>query len=71
MKNRLLIQNDVENGEGKEDDSDSDSKTSMVRYYQWKRGEDGYLTKSRLRLMTKKLSFVAVNGENAKRAHSL
>ena len=36
---------DVENGEANEDDSDSDSETNMVRYYQWKRGDDGYLTK--------------------------
>ena len=31
--------------EANEDDSDSDSETNMVRYYQWKRGDDGYLTK--------------------------
>ena len=46
FKKRLLIQNDVENGEGKEDDSDSEFETNMVRHYQWKRGDDGYLTKS-------------------------
>ena len=40
---------DVENQEANEDDSDSDSETNMVRYYQWKRGDDGYLT----RLMVK------------------
>ena len=45
MKNRLLIGNDFEDEERKEDDSDSESETSMVRYYQWKRGDDGYLTK--------------------------
>ena len=40
-----LTMDDVENGEANEDDSDSDSETNMVRYYQWKRGDDGYLTK--------------------------
>ena len=36
---------DVGNGETNEDDSDSDSETNPVRYYQWKRGDDGSLTK--------------------------
>ena len=44
-KHHGLTVDDVENGEANEDDSDSDSKTNMVRYYQWKRGDDGYLTK--------------------------
>ena len=34
-----------ENWEANEGDSNSDSKTNMVRYSQWKRGDDGYLTK--------------------------
>ena len=40
-----LTVDDVENGEANEDYSDLDSETNMVRYYQWKRGDDGYLTK--------------------------
>ena len=36
-----LTVNDVENG----DDSVSDSETNMVRYYQWKRSDDGCLNK--------------------------
>ena len=44
-KHHVLTVDDVENGEANEDDSDSDSETNMVRYYQWKRGDDGYLTK--------------------------
>ena len=39
-----LTVNDVGNGEANEDDSDSDSETNMVTYYQWKRGDGGYLT---------------------------
>ena len=45
-KHHGLTVDDVEKGEANEDDSDSDSETNMVRYYQWKRGgDDGYLTK--------------------------
>ena len=44
-KHHGLTVDDVENGEANGDDSDSDSKTNMVRYYQWKRGDDGYFTK--------------------------
>ena len=40
-----LTVDDVENGEANEDDCNSDSETNMVRYYQWKRGDDGYFTK--------------------------
>ena len=40
-----LTVDDVKNGEANEDDSNSDSETSMVRYYQWKKGDDGYATK--------------------------
>ena len=36
---------DVENGEANENDSNSDCETNMVRYYQWKKGDDNYLTK--------------------------
>ena len=41
-----LTVDDVKNGEAKKDDSDSDSKINAVRYYRWKRGDDGYLAKS-------------------------
>ena len=44
-KHHGLSVDDIENGEANEDDFDSDSETNMVRYYQWKRGDDGYLTK--------------------------
>ena len=40
-----LTVDDVENREANEDDSDSDFETNMVRYCQWKRGDDCYLTK--------------------------
>ena len=43
--------NEVDNG----DDSNSDSETNMVRYYQWKRGDDGYLTKMMVESMLMKL----------------
>ena len=36
---------DVEKGEANEDDSDSHFETNMVRYYQWNRGDNGYLIK--------------------------
>ena len=44
-KHHGLTVGDVENGEANEDNSDSDSETNLVRYYQWKRGDDGYFTK--------------------------
>ena len=44
-KHHGLTMDDVENEETNENDSDSDFETNMVRYYQWKRGDDGYLTK--------------------------
>ena len=40
-----LTVDDVENGEANENDSNSDCETNMVRYYQWKKGDDNYLTK--------------------------
>ena len=40
-KHHRLTMDDVETNE---DNSDSDSETNMVRYYQWKRGDNGYLT---------------------------
>ena len=43
-KHHGLTVDDVENGEANEDDSDSNSQT-LVRYYQWKRSDDSYLTK--------------------------
>ena len=46
-----LTMNEVDNG----DDSNSDSETNMVRYYQWKRGDDGYLTKMMVESMLMKL----------------
>ena len=36
---------DIENGKANEDDSDSHFETNMARYYQWNRGDNGYLTK--------------------------
>ena len=44
-KHHGLTVDNVGNGETNEDDSDSDSETNPVRYYQWKRGDDGSLTK--------------------------
>ena len=44
-KHHGLSVDDSESGEANNDDSDSDSETNMVRYYQWKRGDDRYLTK--------------------------
>ena len=44
-KHHGLTVDDIENGEANEDDFDSDSETSMIRYYRWRRGDDGYLTK--------------------------
>ena len=45
LKHHGLSVDDIESGEENKDDSDSDSETNMVRYYQWKRGDDRYLTK--------------------------
>ena len=71
-KHHGLTVDDVENGEANEDDSDSDSETNMVRYYQWKRGDDYYLTKLVVRLIRWLwLGFVAVNGGNSEGAYSL
>ena len=44
-KDHGLSVDDIESEETNKDDSDSDSETNMVRYYQWKRGDDRYLTK--------------------------
>ena len=71
-KHHGLTVDDVENGEANEDNSDSDSETNMVRYYQWKRGDDDYLTKLVVRLIRWLwLAFVAVNGGNSEGAYSL
>ena len=44
-KHHGLTVDDVENGEANEDDLNSDFETNMIRYYQWKRDDNGYLTK--------------------------
>ena len=53
-KHHGLTVDEVENGEANKGDSDSDSETNRVRYYQWKRGDDGYLTSWWSRLMPMK-----------------
>ena len=52
-KHQGLTVDYVENGEPNEDDSDSDSETNMVRCYQWKRDDDGYLTKLMVEVLSK------------------
>ena len=44
-KHHELTVDDVGNGETNEDDFESDSESNPVRYCQWKRGDDGSLTK--------------------------
>ena len=58
-----LTVDDIENGEANEDDSDSDSETNMVRYYQRKRGDDGYLTKLIVEADADEALVWAVNGK--------
>ena len=57
--------------ENETSESDSDSEASdVVKYYQWKRGEDGYLTKMRIETDIDEASNLAIHGRNTKRTHT-
>ena len=57
--------------ENETSESNSDSEASdVVKYYQWKRGEDGYLTKMTIETDIDEALNLAIHGRNTKRTHT-